>query len=156
MSDSFSKIVRPCKTERGWTYCSIKFIDGRLSITGVEGPRKDGDCAGSCGQIVMSEWDVKEYGKGWDADSVVKFREIWNRWHLNDMCAGSPKQEEFLRQHPSERRDYTATCKLLEEAGLLVDYGYKYGSAWLSEQAPSDVLDWLKALPVSPTKPAWV
>lgn len=34
-------------------FCKIQFVDGKLSITGVEGPLKSGNCLGSCGQIVM-------------------------------------------------------------------------------------------------------
>jgi hypothetical protein len=34
--------------------------------------------------------------------------------------------------------------------------GYKYGSAWLFEEVPSDVLAWLAALPDTRIIPAWV
>ena len=34
--------------------------------------------------------------------------------------------------------------------------GYKYGSKWLKEEVPEEVLDFLKSLPDSPTKPAWI
>lgn len=34
--------------------------------------------------------------------------------------------------------------------------GHKYGSAWLKEAVPSDVLDFLASLPDADTKPAWV
>jgi hypothetical protein len=34
--------------------------------------------------------------------------------------------------------------------------GYKYGSAWLREEVPQDVLDFLKALPNTDKTPAWV
>lgn len=156
MRENFTKIIRPCKTDGGWTYCSIKFDDGILSITGVEGPRKGGNCTGTCGQIVMSELDVKEYGKDWDVDLVAKFREVWNRWHLNDLVPGTPKQMEYLRATPGCGRDYSTDCKMLEQANLLVDDGYKYGSGWRREEVPEDVIEWLMALPDSPTKPAWV
>lgn len=33
-------------------FCQIEFKDGRLSITGVEGPRPNGNAIGGCGQIV--------------------------------------------------------------------------------------------------------
>lgn len=34
--------------------------------------------------------------------------------------------------------------------------GYRYGSAWLYEPIPPSILDWLRSLPPSPTKPNWV
>jgi len=34
--------------------------------------------------------------------------------------------------------------------------GYKYGSAWLKEDVPADVLEFLESLPVTTVKPAWV
>lgn len=34
--------------------------------------------------------------------------------------------------------------------------GYKYGSQWLREEVPADVLAWLAALPETDIKPAWV
>ena len=34
-------------------FCKIKIAEGRLSISGVEGPTQSGNCRGSAGQIVM-------------------------------------------------------------------------------------------------------
>ena len=34
--------------------------------------------------------------------------------------------------------------------------GYKYGSAWLKEDVPKEIIDWLFALPTTKTRPAWV
>jgi hypothetical protein len=34
--------------------------------------------------------------------------------------------------------------------------GYKYGTAWLHEDVPQEVIDWLFALPDTPVRPAWV
>ena len=34
--------------------------------------------------------------------------------------------------------------------------GYKYGTAWLREDVPQDVIDWLFTLPDTPVRPAWV
>lgn len=34
--------------------------------------------------------------------------------------------------------------------------GYKYGTSWLKEKVPQDVLDWLFALPETERRPAWV
>jgi hypothetical protein len=34
--------------------------------------------------------------------------------------------------------------------------GYRYGSAWLTEEVPADVLDFLRSLPTADRQPAWV
>ncbi len=34
------------------------------------------------------------------------------------------------------------TCTVLDVAGLLVDNGHKYGSAWLKRDLPPDVIRW--------------
>lgn len=73
---------------------------------------------------------------------------IWRRWHLNDMRAGSPAQEAFLRDNPIiDRLHYfEAACGALVAAGLQPDPNhihagkpYRYGTAWLMEDLPSDV-----------------
>lgn len=74
--NNFQKICM-LEPNRAWVaFVTINFNDGRLSITGVEGPRGSGNVSGGCGQIVMHEWDINKYGKGWDAEKVAKLREI--------------------------------------------------------------------------------
>jgi len=65
------------------------------------------------------------------------------------MRAGTPKQEELVRKWrlTAEDKGYTAACKMLEENDLLIDDGYRYGTAWLKEEVPLDVLEWLFTLP---------
>lgn len=92
MSD-FTKIIR-LGTVEAWrgrrvsVFCKITLRDGRLSITGVEGPTPNGDAV-SCGQIDMhlrdkpaSEWKL---APGWNADLLARFFATWKRWHLNDL-----------------------------------------------------------------------
>lgn len=79
------KIIRVGKGSQGNVYCKISFKDGRLSISGVEGPTRGGNCKGSCGQIVMHKWDISEYAPGFNAEVEAKLRDYWDKWHLNDM-----------------------------------------------------------------------
>lgn len=151
-------------------FCSIEFEAGKLSITGVEGPKRNGDATGGCGQIIMSPWEIVTYAPGWNPETVARFREVWDRWHLNDMQAGSPAQMAHLRAHPVEDRlHYFETAReSLRAAGLQPDRGYmvrdkdgnpqpySYGSAWLREEVPADVLDFLQGLPGADITPAWV
>jgi hypothetical protein len=77
--------------ETGTTWVKVKYEGGRLSITGVEGPLRNGDARGGCGQIVMDEWCFDSYREGWNADMVRHLRDVWNDWHLNDLSPCSPE-----------------------------------------------------------------
>lgn len=83
------KIVMPakCKVHSGVyhrAFAEIEFVDGKLSIHGVVGPRYNGSCEGSCGQCV-DEIRSGEPADGWDRKMLDKFCAIWDEWHLNDM-----------------------------------------------------------------------
>lgn len=151
----------------GFTFCKIKFESGKLSITGVEGPKSNGDCRGSCGQIVMSDWNFDSLADGWTPELVAKFREVWNGWHLNDLTAGSPAQAAWIKANKLDctypKSHYQVYADALTEAGINPDPDflhdgkpYKYGSAWLSREVPPSVIEFLKSLPESKTTPAWV
>ena len=162
------KTIRIGKTrDRGNLYCIIRFDGKRLSITGVEGPLANGNAKGSCGQIVMHEWDIVEYAPGWAADKAEEFRRLWNEWHLNDMTAGSHAQEEWIKANPLDyaypKSHYEVYRDALHSAGLNPDPNYlhngkpyAYGSAWLFREVPADVIAWFEALPDTDITPAWV
>lgn len=160
------KVVRigTAKTYGGRSYsiyCKIEYKDGKLSITGVEGPTSGGNALGSCGQIVMHEWDVATYAPGWNKELEEKFRTVWERWHLNNMRAGTPAQSAHLRnikdRYPGyPKSHYEWALEELGKVGLNSDNGYKYGSAWLKEEVPQSVIDFLWSLPDSDKTPAWI
>lgn len=75
------------------------------------------------------------------------------KYHLNDLCAGTPEQEKCLKEHEEMCRlhevvygddHYTACCETLKEYGLYeVDLDgkpYKYGHAWLYRPIPDEDL----------------
>lgn len=165
-----------------------------LSITGVEGPKRNGDCVGSCGQITVSSkrlaYDHFFYAAGWDGTMLLKLADIWDRWHLNGMRAGSPRQQAWLRDHPVTavypESYYDKAKAALREAGLepdteffhptrsrdrviasgvgadsrinrypVFDVPYSYGSAWIYEAVPADVLQWLYDLPTAEWTHPW-
>lgn len=153
-------------------FAKIEFDScGKLSISGVIGPKRNGDCAGSCGQFIMSfkEYDHRGHctlsditaAPGWDAETIRRFFDTWDRWRLNDMKAGSKAQEDYLRAHPVvavyPESHYEKASKALADAGLNPDAdGYKYGHAWKREEVPADVLEFLHSLPDTDKQPAWV
>lgn len=149
-------------------YCQIRIVDGELSITGVEGPLSSGNALGSCGQIEMS-LDITKIrpAPGWTHKMLREFLTLWRRWHLNEMTAGSPAQEAWLRDNPVRweypESHYTAACTALAGADINPDPDYlhdgkpyHYGTAWLKESLPVDVVEWLRGLPDADKTPAWV
>lgn len=74
---------------------------------------------------------------------------MWQNYHLNDMHAGTPEQEEALSKGCTDRTDYKRACEYLEAQGLYeVEYHgleyngmYRYGSAWLYRPIDQKNLD---------------
>ena len=50
--------------------------------------------------------------------------DIEKRWHLNELRAGTRKQEEVMR---GIECDYSKACEVLKLAGKHIDRGYVYG-----------------------------
>lgn len=173
------KVIRLGKANGvGSVFCEIEITDGKLSITGVEGPMKNGDARGSCGQI--SQPKLTEYAPGWTEGEVSNFFNVWRRWHLNDMRAGCEHQRKmgwdkipidpskpldaYGKHFPGQSMDSwnMATWIRKEEhlCGLMCEpcpeCGYKYGSQWLREELPADVVKYLESLPETDIQPAWV
>lgn len=126
-----SKAVHISREGRPKVEITISIQEGRLSICGASH-------ALGCGQILKNVAAL--YG---DIPKVAELVAIWERWHLNDMNAGSPKQEDFLR---GKHLCYEEALKALGAVGLLQDDGYTYGSAWLFEALPEDVVTFLTSL----------
>lgn len=180
------KIVRIGSIQESWmtypvsVFCKIKIDDGNLSITGVEGPTKDGNCKGASGQININPDVFTSFADGWSKELAAKFSETWKRWHLNDMRAGCEHQRaEKWDEKPIDASkplntygkhfdgQRTASWNMLawvspkeHPGGLLTKpcpiCGYRYGSAWLKEELPEDVVEFLQSLPDTDVEPAWV
>jgi hypothetical protein len=123
----------------------VELNDGRLSICGNIWNPQETDCY-SCGQNIYT---LAELLHG--SHKMQRIKAIWERWHLNDMKAGSPKQEEYLREHPVKaeypQSHYEVASKMLADAGLNPDQTYlykglpyQYGFAWLKEELPAEVI----------------
>lgn len=236
------KVVNPsiCQVssgKRARAFASIEYEKGILSIYGVIGPTKGGNCIGSAGQC-CEEIVAGTPAEGWTEEMLTKFEDIWRRWHLNDMRPDCEHQRELgwhneaiqevtvyhyqltsearkkkddaekaaleaLRNGktftPSEEQTIYAALpfsaqSIEKELGSLyyepkkslyrgdkgateikarahIRYdenpigilckpcpvcGYKYGTSWLKEEVPQEVVDWLFSLPESTVKPAWV
>ena len=75
------------------------------------------------------------------------FRRIykyWKKYHLNDLRAGTQQQTKILKNCKST--DYDDRCKFLKEHDMYVDRGYTYGSKWLTQIIPDNVVSEIKKL----------
>lgn len=124
----------------------------RLSICGTIWNRLKTDCI-SAGQ------NLDEIRKLVGFSPLMKrVHLIWQRYHLNDMRAGSPRQEAYLAGYKkaletmgeTEPLSHETRKDLLEKAGLQPDHmhepiharhgGYRYGSSWNYIPIPDDIL----------------
>ena len=97
---NMKKIIRIGTSRETYSvYCSIEIKDGRLSISGVEGPNHYGGCRGGCGQIDMhidNEYlNNLNFAPGWNKKLAKRFLTIWEEWHLNDLQAGCEHQRNL-------------------------------------------------------------
>lgn len=91
--NNFTKIYRigTLRIDKNTT-CSVfikaEYKNKELSFMGVEGPIRNGNCIGDCGQINKS-YDKTNMipAKGWTYESIQRLMKIWNNYHLNDMHA---------------------------------------------------------------------
>lgn len=165
MIQDFTRVINPIKIKIGQRYANvfieIEYKDGKLSLHGVEGPLQSGNCRGSCGQIDMGYRGEKQdivFNKGWNRGKWNKLLYIWKNYHLNDMHAGTPAQEDALNKKfggPDANR-YSEQVEYLKSINLYEDNGYRYGSGWLSRPVPEEVLQWLQNLQNTTTPYAWV
>lgn len=143
-------------------FVRVSYIDGKLSIVGVIGPKKDGNCYGSCGQIDtefthrnflddsrfgdLIDSDDVVFNKGWDKEKWLNLLEAWHNWHLNDMNAGCEHQRG-LGWHKKETQSHVG-----EECPVCK---HRYGSAWLFVPVPAAVVKMLEDLPESKKECPW-
>lgn len=133
---------RNCEAAITW---SLK--DGVFSMQGeIWNPAKSDLYEG--GQCVDTV--AKRFPRDKKAQRMVA---IWQRWHLNDMRAGSPAQQAELKKHTFPgypANHYEWASDVLTKAGLNPDNGYKYGHAWLREELPADVVAEIQSWSATP------
>lgn len=178
------------RTERGAVvdadiFIKMQFDGVKLSISGVVGPTRGGNCYGSCGQIVGSfkEYDDRGYltirdikpAPDWNYSMIKYLFDMWDRWHLNDMrsCCQHQRAMGWDTEPIDPSKPTTAYEKFdghsmswnlkvwaYPPLGHMTEpcpvCGYKCGTAWLLEEIPSDVIKSLESLPDTDVKPAWV
>ena len=159
------KVVRLGTTLPEWkkkafsVYVHITYKDGRLSISGVEGPLKSGNARGGCGQI--DKPIIDSFSPDMNQVKLDTLFEIWEAFHLNDLQAGCEHQRLFgwNKRHLSDGRYAGHVYQRENSDGILCKpcpiCGYKYGTKWLSMDVPSWAIDYLESLPDTDIQPAW-
>lgn len=92
--------------------------------------------AHSAGQGREELLRITECAPGFNVGKLHELYALWDRWHLNDMNAGcvhQPPESVVWENEPYRRVD-------LKNTPPCPDTGYRYGSAWLIEPLPSDVI----------------
>lgn len=92
---------------------------------------------------------IKECRKGdkFNYNLFSKLYRLWKKYHLNDMHAGTPKQEDYLKQTEDKHNyDYKVCYDILQENNILYDNGYKYGTGWLYRNIPNSALEEIATL----------
>ena len=145
---NFKKILNPWKINIKGRYIDVflkvEFADGCLTISGVEGPLKTGNCLGSCRQIEYWTKLSNIKGKDLSLKECIKLLNIWREWHLNNMQAGCEHQRELLKCIKDRSYDHLMKIPEFKKCSKC---DYAYGSAWLKKEVPTNVLEWLKNLP---------
>ena len=97
--------------------------------------------------ILSGGQNLHEISKYVKNPTFIKIYRLWKLYHLNDMHAGTVKQEEFLNQHFKDRyHSYEESIEVLQKVNLLIDDGYRYGSSWLYRPIPKNDLEEIKEL----------
>lgn len=116
-----------------------------LSICGSIWNSKHTDCV-VCGQCLDDMMGIDELRN----DELFRtLYNLWKNWHLNDLTAGTTKQEQALneaRKSGKQLNCYDDACKYLESIGLLSDDGYVYGTKWLYREIPEDAMSTIESL----------
>ena len=101
-------------------------------------------CGGQCLDTIA------KYIKGNEEFDFVY--DMWKKYHLNGLHAGTRQQEDALKQAVAEGKlksyganNYTESCEYLKSIGLyeveVNGQPYKYGSGWLHENIPEEDLE---------------
>lgn len=113
--------------------------EGRFSISGSRGS-SSGQVSGSIKPATNAQRAVVD---------------TWERWHLNDMTAGTPEQEKALKdaRAAGELGTYEKAVAYLRSVGLYEvahptkkGKRYTYGSAWLKRKLPATLAADLRTL----------
>lgn len=99
-------------------------------------------CKGHCGQCLDHIHENAERYIMPDEKRALYNRiyDIWQKYHLNDLQAGTKQQTDAIPEELLKPYDYKTICGYLQNAELYEDRGYKYGTGWLCKEIPAEVV----------------
>ena len=124
----------------------------RINKITVKVELKEGDIFSACA-FVWNIYQTDIICGGQCLDEIKKYihnktfniiYRLWKLYHLNDLHAGTKKQEKALKQKFGgvNANKYDEQCEYLKSINLYNDNGYKFGTGWLKEEIPaSDVFE---------------
>lgn len=121
----------------------VTLKEGRLSICGTV-------YTGT--KLLKSERNLISAGQCLDECRDIippQLATVWDQWHLNDMKAGTKAQElllEPVRDSFNRLKWYEEACEYLKSLNMYEHNGYRYGSAWLKEELPASVVEYISTL----------
>ncbi len=165
------KKVNPCDVRIEIRKCggneTFRYVNGKKEFTGEKTPEYvELSIVGNVWN--RSHTDIKYGGQCLDEMAKIikdpkfqKIYEIWKKWHLNGNRSGTPEQEKKIKEwiDAGNEYDYHEICKMLSDCDMyVVEYTgksvgrmydhepYRYGSGWLVEDLPSEVIDTLNKI----------
>lgn len=80
-------------------FCGNKHPD--VSVHGVHGPLKNGNCMGSVGQNIDEYLNLPEdkitYNKGWNKEKYKELIKFWKENHLHSVDIDTPYYHEIIK-----------------------------------------------------------
>ena len=140
---------------RTFTFYTTEIQEGSprvvsASVTIALIPKKKGLVFTASGQIWKSTGQVLDDINQHFADNTIfsKIYRLWKLYHLNDMHAGTERQDAAVAEWEAEGNafDYIQVRQHLASIGLLIDEGYEYGSGWRFQTIPDADLKIIRSL----------
>lgn len=113
-----------------------------LSISANVGGNSAGAYGGQCPEVLLEMKDSVL-----SVDELKKLKDIWDRWHLNDMHGECIHQDKAA--HCAEVGGWLQGdewTKMVEEQTAKCPIRYSYGSKWLVEPLPFEVVRFIQGL----------
>ncbi len=129
--ENYKRQVKFKDAEKNLAVIDVEIKQGRFSMSG--------EYNGGMGQV-----DGRIKPKN---EAQRDFLNLWDKWHLNDMHAGTEAQEKAIEdyQKNGNKYDYTKACEYLKSINLYeVEYNgkpYEYGNGWLAVSLPQDMTE---------------
>ncbi len=134
----FNIELRNTRPAQDWETLEPIAAPVELSICGAE---RLGGCSCQKKDIIKT---YAQRVKTEDQSLFAFVLDIWEKYHLNTMKAGTKKQTQFLTMKDEKLlwcSNYEKACDFLKGCNLYEDRGYKYGTGWLVEQIPAEIID---------------